>query len=178
VDDAGRDAALDRWFREHGGRVLAYLLHRTDPDTAQDVLQEVFVIAHRKAEQVPEQPLGWLFGTARRVLANTVRGARRRDAVVDRLSAAAKTTDDLELSELRYAFARTLADLSAADREILTLSAWYDLPPDQAAEALDCSRNAYAVRLHRARRRLADHLERSGYTGPTPAGRLAEALRD
>jgi RNA polymerase sigma-70 factor (ECF subfamily) len=178
VDDVARRAAIDGWFRAYGDRVLAYLLHRTDGQTAQDVLQEVFVTAFRKAHTVPDPPLGWLFGTARRLLANTARGARRRDQLAQRVAESASTTDDIELAELRGAFATTLTALSTADREVLTLSAWYHLTPDEAAQALGCSPSAYAVRLHRARKRLAEHLERLGYSGPTPAGRLAEALRD
>jgi RNA polymerase sigma-70 factor (ECF subfamily) len=85
MQDAERRVLLDQWFRQYSGRVLSYLLHRTDPQTAQDVLQEVFVTAFTKVEQVPEPPLGWLFGTARRLLANRYRGARRHDALIDRL---------------------------------------------------------------------------------------------
>jgi hypothetical protein len=70
VDDGERRALLDAWFRAYGDRVLAYLLHRTDPETAQDLVQEVFVIAFRKAAAVPEPPVGWLFATARRLLPN------------------------------------------------------------------------------------------------------------
>jgi RNA polymerase sigma-70 factor (ECF subfamily) len=178
VDDVARRAALDEWFRMYGDRVLAYLLHRTDADTAQDVLQEVFVTAFRKAHVVPDPPVGWLFGTARRLLANASRGNRRRDRLAERMAEAAVITDDIELAELRGAFATTLTALPPGDREVLTLSAWYHLTADEAAQALGCSRNAYGVRLHRARKRLAEHLERLGYVGPSPSGRLAEAWRD
>jgi hypothetical protein len=34
VDDVDRPARLDAWFRAHADRVLAYLLHRTDPEPA------------------------------------------------------------------------------------------------------------------------------------------------
>jgi RNA polymerase sigma-70 factor, ECF subfamily len=177
VDDVDRRAALDGWFRAYGDRVLAYLLHRTDPETAQDVLQEVFVIAFRKAASVPDPPIGWLFATARRVFANTYRGLRRRDQLVARLVEDSKSTGDVELADLKRAFAETLAALSSADREVLTLSGWYGLTPTEAAEALGCSSSAYGVRLHRARKRLAAHLQSAGYHGPDPAGQLAEALR-
>ena len=178
MDDVARRATLDAWFRAYGDRVLAYLLHRTDADTAQDVLQEVFVIAFRKAHAVPEPPIGWLFGTARRVLANTLRASKRRDHLIERVAEAVAPQDDFELAELRGAFATTLTALSPADREVLTLSAWYHLTPDEAAQALGCTPNTYTVRLHRARTRLAEQLARAGYAGPNPAGRLAEALRD
>ena len=166
MDDREREARLDAWFRDHAPRVLAYLLHRTDAETAHDVLQEVFVLAFRKADSVPEPPLGWLFGTARRVLANTTRGGRRRDRLALRLAeqvppAPARDRDDG--GELAPAVAETLAALSPADREVLTLSAWYDLTPQDAAAALGCSPATYAVRLHRARRRFAERLRAGGY---------------
>jgi RNA polymerase sigma-70 factor (ECF subfamily) len=47
------------------------------------------------------------------------------------------------------------ASLRPADREVLVLVAWDGLDPARAARALGCSRGTFAVRLHRARRRLA-----------------------
>ena len=177
MDDAERRAVIDEWFRAYAGRVLGYLLHRTDPQAAQDVLQEVFVTAFAKADQVSDPPLGWLFGTARRLLANRYRGFRRHDQLIARLMEDVGEASDSDAYELKLAFAQTLAMLPAVDREVLTLSGWYDLTPKQAAEALGCTASAYAVRLHRARKRLADALDAAGYRGATPAGQFAEALR-
>jgi RNA polymerase sigma-70 factor (ECF subfamily) len=177
VDDARKREVLDEWFRSYAGRVLSYLLHRTDPQTAQDVLQEVFVSAYGKADQIADPPVGWLFGTARRLLANRQRGFRRQDRLIERLMDEVGRVQDTEAFELKLAFAMTLATVPRADREVLTLTGWYGLTPTEAAEALGCSVSAYGVRLHRARRRLASALETAGYRGATPAGRLAEALR-
>ncbi|HET6210771.1 MAG TPA: RNA polymerase sigma factor [Jatrophihabitans sp.] len=177
MDDAERRAVIDRWFRAHAARVLGYLLHRTDPQTAQDVLQEVFVTAFGKADQVPDPPLGWLFGTARRLLANRLRSLRRQDQLIERLMADLGQEADPAGYELKQAFVLTLATLAAGDREVLTLTGWYGLSPLQAAEALGCSPSAYAVRLHRARKRLAQALTEAGYRADTPAGQFAEALR-
>jgi RNA polymerase sigma-70 factor (ECF subfamily) len=177
VDDAERRAVLDAWFRAYSARVLAYLLHRTDPQTAQDVLQEVFVTAYGKADRIADPPVGWLFGTARRLLANRQRGFRRQDQLIARLMDEVGREQDSDAYELKQAFAMTLATVPRGDREVLTLTGWYGLTPTEAAEALGCSVSAYGVRLHRARRRLASALEAAGYRGATPAGRLAEALR-
>jgi RNA polymerase sigma-70 factor (ECF subfamily) len=177
VDDATRRAVLDEWFRAYGSRVLAYLLHRTDPQTAQDLLQEVFVTAFAKASEVPDPPLGWLFGTARRLLANKYRGFRRQDELIRRLLEDVGRETDSEEHELKLAFTECLATLPVADREVLTLTGWYGLAPAEAADALGCAPGAYAVRLHRARRRLAEALTASGYAGTTAAGQFAEALR-
>src|SRR3954453_10532746 len=122
VDDVDRPARLDAWFRAHADRVLAYLLHRTDPETAQDVLQEVFVTAYRKAEQVPEPPIGWLLGTARRLLANDHRAPPRRDELAQRVAAhagAPHPTAAEDDSPAAAAVSAALAELSPADREVL-----------------------------------------------------------
>jgi RNA polymerase sigma-70 factor (ECF subfamily) len=177
LDDAERRAVIDEWFRAYAARVLAYLLHRTDPETAQDVLQEVFVTAFGKATQISDPPLGWLFGTARRLLANRYRRFRREDQLIARVIEGVGQEADSDAYELRQAFAQTLATLPAGDREVLTLTGWYALTPEQAAQALGCTPSAYAVRLHRARKRLAAALDAAGYRGTSAAGRFAEALR-
>jgi RNA polymerase sigma-70 factor (ECF subfamily) len=48
-----------------------------------------------------------------------------------------------------------LASLSAGDREVLMLVAWEGLEARRAAVVVGCSPRAFAMRLHRARRRLA-----------------------
>jgi RNA polymerase sigma-70 factor (ECF subfamily) len=163
VDDVARHARLDAWFRAYGDRVLAYLLHRTDRQTAEDVLQEVFVTAFRKAPAVPEPPIGWLLGTARRLLANTTRGDQRRDRLALHLATQSRPESSAVDDAAGDVVAGALAELSARDREVLTLSAWYELSADEAAQVLDCTPAAYAVRLHRARHRLADRLRVAGY---------------
>jgi RNA polymerase sigma-70 factor (ECF subfamily) len=52
-----------------------------------------------------------------------------------------------------------LATLGERDREVLLLHAWDGLDNAEAATVLGCSANAFAVRLHRARRRFADALD-------------------
>jgi RNA polymerase sigma-70 factor (ECF subfamily) len=174
VDDVDRHARLEAWFRAHGDRVLAYLLHRTDPETAQDVLQEVFVTAFRKADVVPEAPIGWLFATARRLLANNIRGSRRRVQLALRVADQTVRNPSADTdTDASQAVADTLDQMSTADREVLTLSAWYELSADEAAQALGCSRSAYTVRLHRARRRFAERLQATGHPAAHESARLS-----
>jgi RNA polymerase sigma factor (sigma-70 family) len=59
-----------------------------------------------------------------------------------------------ELADLAAAFRRLLED----DREVLALAGWEELDRAQIAVVLGCSRNAVRIRLHRARRRLAQRL--------------------
>jgi RNA polymerase sigma-70 factor, ECF subfamily len=54
-----------------------------------------------------------------------------------------------------------LARLRPDDREVLMLVAWEGLDPSRAAAVLGITPTAFAVRLHRARRRLESHLTSS-----------------
>ncbi|MDG4802548.1 sigma factor-like helix-turn-helix DNA-binding protein [Micromonospora sp. WMMD980] len=49
-----------------------------------------------------------------------------------------------------------LSVLGEFDQEILRLIGWEELTVSEAAQVLDCTRATAAVRLHRARRRLAE----------------------
>jgi RNA polymerase sigma factor (sigma-70 family) len=144
--------------------VLGYVLRRTgNGDDAADVLAETFLTAWRRLDDVPygESTRPWLYGVARRVLANHRRGERRRGALGDRLRA---ELADLTLTADRDGDLDAVADVFGAlpdrERELLSLVAWEGLDTGQIATALGCSRNAVRIRLHRARRRFAAELER------------------
>jgi RNA polymerase sigma-70 factor (ECF subfamily) len=145
---------LERLFADHGQAVRAYALRRIDAGTADDIVSEVFVVAFRRLEEIPEAALPWLLATTRRVLANHRRATGRREALTAQLAAlhAGVWRDAIDGEPDLLA---ALARLNDRDREILLLVAWEDLDPASAAAALGCSRATFAVRLHRARRRLA-----------------------
>lgn len=148
---------LELLFTEHADEVLTYLRHRTDHDSAQEVLTEVFVVAWRKLDEVPAEPRGWLFAVARRVLANHVRSRGRTAALLERLIdeyRVASPEGDPQDTVARHHLLTLLAGLAEPDQEVLLLAGWYELSGAQAAQVLGCSRATYAVRLHRARRRL------------------------
>jgi RNA polymerase sigma-70 factor, ECF subfamily len=157
-----RRLRLEALFVAHADDVLAYARRRSDAATADDVLSEVFVVAWRRLDEVPADPVPWLLACARRVLANQRRAERRRVAFVDRLSAdrlpaeAVNSDGSVELPD--RVLAQALASLSERDREILLLIAWEELSIEQAATMLGCSRPTLSVRLHRARQRLASAL--------------------
>jgi RNA polymerase sigma-70 factor, ECF subfamily len=152
-----RRLRLEALFIAHADDVLAYARRRTDGAAAEDVLSEVFVVAWRRLDEVPADPVPWLLACARRVLANQRRGERRRAAFFDRLSAdAASTEGSVDLPD--RALARALASLSDTDREVLLLIAWEELSIAEAATVLGCSRPTLSVRLHRARKHLATAL--------------------
>ncbi len=151
---------LEELYAAHAPAVRAYALRRTDPTSADDIVMEVFVVACRRLDAVPADPLPWLLGCARRVLANQRRTARRSQALVVRLGTA---LDGVPLeADANERLEVALSALREPDREVLMLNAWEDLDGAALATVLGCSRAAAGVRLHRARRRLATAYARAG----------------
>jgi RNA polymerase sigma factor (sigma-70 family) len=160
------NARRDRFqalYEENYARVLGYALRRVDRDDAADVVAETFLVAWRRLDELPagEEARLWLYGTARRVLANQQRCRRRRDRLTERIRSQHAEQVQLgsptpELNHAALAFAR----LRPEEREILALVAWERLDAGEVAHVLGCSRNAARIRLHRARRRFARELDR------------------
>jgi RNA polymerase sigma factor (sigma-70 family) len=155
-------ARLEAAYAAHGRAVLAYAMRRTDPHTASDVLSEVFLTAWRRIDHLPAEPLPWLLGTARRVLANQRRADGRRVALEDRLiveySSGAARMDDVDGGgdgRADGAVLEALARLAEPDREALMLVGWDGLAPREAAAALGIRASTFTMRLSRARKRLA-----------------------
>jgi RNA polymerase sigma factor (sigma-70 family) len=152
---------FEELFRRNYPAVRGYALRRTSPDAAQDAVAETFLVAWRRLDDVPEDALPWLFGVARRVLANQRRASGRGAALQQRLAGAgagrpASPEESVTESDVVRA---ALARLCERDREALMLVAWHGLTGKRAARAAGCTRAAFDVRLHRARRRLAAQLE-------------------
>jgi RNA polymerase sigma factor (sigma-70 family) len=170
-DDGRR--RFEELYAAHRAQILGYALRRTpDPQDAADVLAETFLIAWRRLDDVPggAEARLWLYGVARRVLANHHRSARRRSAL--NLDLAGRLRSDLAAHRVPEhdgdltAVAGAFRDLPDGDRELLALVGWEGLDHGEIATVLGCSRNAVRVRLHRARRRFARELQRRGAAAP------------
>lgn len=155
-------ARFEALFATHQRSVLAYAMRRTRSQAdAEDVAAETFAIAWRKVAAVPDEPLPWLYAVARRVLANHRRGSGRRERLAASLRVEDVPTPMRLGDDLDGPAARALASLRAADQELLRLVAWEELSNQQIAVVLGISPNAVAIRLHRARARFAEALDRS-----------------
>lgn len=146
--------------------MAGYARRRTDAASADDVINEVFGIAWRRLDDVPEQPVPWLLGCARRVLWHQQRTQRRDQRLFERL----RTIQPLPDTGSDGVLGTALAMLRESDRELLLLIAWEGLGVNEAADVLGCSPNACAVRLHRARKRLHAALLAVDFTPDTTAG--------
>src|SRR4051794_34691095 len=81
------DAGLDASFDELYPKVLAFAIRRTpDRQTAEDVAAEALAIAWNRRGEKIEHPLPWLYGVARKLIANQSRSAGRRVRLHHRLA--------------------------------------------------------------------------------------------
>ena len=138
-------------YEEHLPAVRAYVRRRAPESLVEDVVADVFVVCLRRIDDVPRNALPWLYGVARKTLANE----RRKRHDVPLAAEIAYEPEPAGDSQLAAAFAA----LGDADREILRLVAWEGLPLRNAARALECSPVAARVRYHRAKSRLRAQLE-------------------
>lgn len=148
---------------KYGQRRLA------DADAAAELAQEVFVVAWRRRQEVPRRSLPWLYGVARRLLANHWRSVRSGAPTVPLMDADLVEKDGSSAADTAVAVAdirAALATLSELDQEILRLVGWEELAVSEAAQVLGCTRTTAAVRLHRARKRLTEAM----------SSRLTEAM--
>jgi RNA polymerase sigma-70 factor, ECF subfamily len=147
-------------FTAHYASLMRYAARRVGIEAAQEVVSETFLLAWRRLDDVPDNALPWLYGAARRVVANEVRRRSRASRLDERVAAWSTAPDadqsDIVSDQLRVRAA--LNGLSERDREVLMLANWEQLSGSEIATALGCSVAAAKVRLHRARHRFADLL--------------------
>lgn len=159
-------------FEANATDLLAYLERRIEPRShAADVLGDAMEIAWKRVRDLPEAPEQarmWLFVVARNTLLNHRRALGRQRAAVDRLrgvivadvAGAASETDHVEL---RATVATAMAQLDAADAELLRLVAWDGFTLAEVAElegiAASTVRSRYATALRRLEAVLEPALE-------------------
>jgi RNA polymerase sigma-70 factor, ECF subfamily len=151
-------AQFEVLFRDTRAPLLAYLTRRAPSEDAADLLADVYLVAWRKRADLPagEERRLWLFGVARRLLAEHRRHAwKRADAEAE--TGALGTPDARDDDSRGEAVRHALESLSDIDRELVTLTTWEGLSPAEAARVVGITAGTARVRLHRARARLARH---------------------
>ena len=168
-----REHAFRRLYADHFDAVLGFALRRVDrPEDAADVTADTFLVVWRRLSHVPpaHETRPWLYGVARRVLANHRRGDRRRSALGERLKRDLATwvPDSSDHVVQQADVLAAMRQLSARDQEVLELHLWEGLESREIAEVLGLTTTVVRPRLSRARRRLRDVLGND----PPPAGHL------
>lgn len=164
-----RRVRFEVMYSQHCSAVRTFVHRRIDPVVADDVVAEVFLVAWRRYDDAPSDTLPWLLGIARGILANQRRGQARRSALYERLASSVPRDNPEPGRETLGRISpvlRACASLNPRDQEILLLVAWDGLDRGQAARALGISTAQFAVRLHRARRRLQRALGQEPHSRP------------
>lgn len=162
--DADETERFNQIWHAHNQLVARFIARRLPPhEDGADLVSEVFLTAWRRLDELPpnaDLALPWLYGVARKSVANRLRGARRSTALQARLAAQIEEPDRSDATpndsgRLVLAF----NGLSARDREAIALVTWEELAPRQAAEVIGISAARFRVRLHRAKQRLRDRAD-------------------
>ena len=177
--------AYERLYRAHAQAVYAYCLRRTSREEAKDATSDVFAVAWRRFDDVPNDDgaLPWLYGVARNVLRDRSRSMRRRTRLTVKIgSQPAEHAEGPEPQVVRSteheAVLAAMARLSDKDQEIIRLVEWEGLSSEQVADMMYVSRAAIDKRIARAYKKMARTLgvSRSGVrTTPVPVEEGGEA---
>jgi RNA polymerase sigma factor (sigma-70 family) len=139
--------------------IVAFCLRRLgNKQEAADAAADTFLVAWRRAAEIPDEARPWLFGVALKVIANRRRGERRRGALVARLGQAPAAEFAAPPGEEPGDVLAAFRTLSPDDQQVLSLVAWEELTPAEAAAVLAIPAARFSVRLHRAKRRLRARL--------------------
>jgi RNA polymerase sigma-70 factor (ECF subfamily) len=173
---AGPGLRFDPLFEAHYTDIYRYCVRRLGRSDAEDATADVFAVAWRRIEEMPEGELAraWLYGVAYRVVGNQYRGRRRRSRLFARLAESRTEGSNEEDPEGEHGdLLAALGQLSQTDQELLRLSSWDALTRAEIAHVLGIKENAVDQRLHRARARLKARYDQLGTTSTTANPREA-----
>jgi len=142
-------------WRRHHAEIRGYLVRRTsDPDLAEDLLQEVFLRAMRQGEAFCAlgNARAWLFQVARNALVDHARLEKTAVPLPEDLA------DEKEpmapVDELAGCVERSLSELSAQDRDVIQRCDLDGMKLQSYADAHGLTLPAVKSRIQRARLRM------------------------
>jgi RNA polymerase sigma-70 factor (ECF subfamily) len=155
-------ADVERAFRDHWGRVVAFLIgFLGDFDLAEEAAQEAFAIAAERwpRDGAPENPGAWLMTTARNRAINRVRRDRTlvaKTRLLDVPEAVEDRVDETTFPDERLELVFTCCHpaLSTEAQVALTLRTLGGLTTDEIAAAFLVPEATMAQRLVRAKRKI------------------------
>lgn len=161
VEEDGRERQLEVIFRTHFADLYRYIYRQVHHAlVAEDLTSTVFLKALRWLQEGrrPESVKGWLYATARSVIADYWREQGQLTllplSAAEEMSAFAKVRDE-QIQSLHERLQRLLDGLSERDRAILTLRYLQGYNAIEIGQALGLSANHVRVLQLRALRRAA-----------------------
>ncbi len=186
----GTDAdAFEAFYREHVHAIGRFVARRVaDRELAADLTADVFMAAIDSAHTYRPRrgtPRAWLFGVARIVVVAEQRRRGRERGATGRLAGrrlldsedAARLDERIDAAAQSRRLYEAIARLPEGQRAVLELVAVDDLRLADAARVLGITPLAARVRLHRARRQMADRLAAGATQDPGRARHEADADR-
>lgn len=150
---------LMRAWDVHERALRGWLQHQLhDPATAEDLLHDVFIKAMRQGERFCDlaNARAWLFEVTRNALTDHLR--RRRDSIELPEDLACEEEAPPPVDSLAACLPRVLAELSAEDREALTLCDLEGMRQEDYAQLKGLTLPGAKSRVQRARQRLKAQL--------------------
>ena len=164
---------LIRAWHQHEGELRRWLLSRMDdPADADDLLQDIFEKAMLQGERFcsVENARAWLFRVARNALVDHYRV--RRDQVALPEGMAVVEEEEAAVDALSECLPRVLSELSAEDREAITLCDLDGISQQRFAKMKGISLPAAKSRIQRARKRMRQRLEEGCQVRRDEAGNI------
>jgi RNA polymerase sigma-70 factor (ECF subfamily) len=162
-------------WRAHEPELRGWLRHRLrNPAEADDLLQDLFLKALRQGERFcsVQNARAWLFEVARNTLADHLRVARTTVELPEDLAAPAEQTDTVDT--LTACLPRVLSELSAEDREAITLCDLQGMAQADYARQKNLSLSAAKSRIQRARLRLRQRMTEGCQVQLDATGRVSD----
>ena len=158
---------LETLYRKHAAAVFRFACGLCgDRSTAEDLVSETFVRLVTRSPRIETRTaLAYLLAIARNTYLSGLRRRRREVPLTDDVPARAPDPDTRLDDRSRLAIvADALGELPEGERSALLLRVDHDLSYEDVAAALGIAVGAARVRVHRARLRLTDALEKQGVT--------------
>jgi len=183
-DNAFATARLTDALAAASPDLLRYFQRRLAVDDAADGLAELMLAAWRRVDSTPHEPEQarmWLFGIARHVVTNALRGERRQWRLTERFREVLRTSPTEgrpadEGAEVRDAIGR----LSSVQAELVRLIHWDGFAIVEAAQILSIRPSTARTRYQRARADLKAALSElaPGVTSLPPTNQAGRPLSD
>jgi RNA polymerase sigma-70 factor (ECF subfamily) len=149
-------ATVENIWKEFAAKLGQFIRARvTDPATAEDILQDVFVKIQKRLGQLqdPAKLEGWIYLIARNAIIDHYR-TRKETVEVPETLPAEPDADDPELEDLKAAFRRMIYSLPEPYREAFVLTEFEGLTQQELADRLGISLSGAKSRVQRGRAQL------------------------
>src|SRR5262245_51612737 len=132
----------------------------SDPHSAEDILQDVFLKIHTHIDtlRTQERLTSWIYQITRNAIADYYRAQRPTTELVETLPVTDELVDDDVVHELSPCVAAMVEDLSGVYREALRLTEYEGLSQKALSDRLGISFSGAKSRVQRARAKIKEQL--------------------